>query len=75
MNNRQRTTPTTTELLEYIGELGKEMTELKKELNELRARTDNGAIYSKRLNERINASARYHKMLEARIVNIEKNET
>lgn len=56
--NIQRTTPTTNELLDYIGELGKEMTELKEEI--------------RKLNERINASARYHMMLEKRTSKLER---
>lgn len=56
--NRQRNTPTTNELLDYIGELGKEMTELKAEI--------------RKLNERINASARYHMMLERRTSKLER---
>lgn len=58
--NRQRTTPTTNELLDYIGELGKEMTELKEEI--------------RKLNERINASARYHMMLEKRTSKLERKD-
>ncbi len=56
--NRQRTSPTTNELFDYIGELGKEITELKEEI--------------RRLNERINASARYHMMLDKRITKLER---
>lgn len=47
------TTPTTTELLEYIQELGKEMLQMRNELNALKQRTDNGARYSMKLNKRL----------------------
>ena len=45
--------PTATELLELVGSIGNELIQLKRELNELKARTDNGARYSMNLNRRI----------------------